>query len=185
MKYNSKLGLFHVSCYQLAHSGCFKAIAQIPHSFTQYGKSQENFWGQNSCLQYPASGSQDVWSKKERLELKTGEKYVHETSRVTRRPCQHWTHIGNTVGMPICYDRWKQGGKVSLVLNNHHTNNMFVEVKALLQAFLTSALNSGEWSSSRFGRPTPCKTAPIAYWTQSRRVLCRVVFLKLCETADR
>ena len=108
----------------------------------------------------------------------------------TKRVASHGVHVSIELTLLIqsacrfvTTDESK--AEVSLVLNNHHTENMCVEVKALLQAFLTSALNSGEWSSSRFGRSTPGKTAPIAHWTQSRRVGCVVVFLNLCETAAR
>jgi len=87
MKYNSKLGSLQVSYYQLSRSKCFKVISQIPHSLTQYGESRENFWGQNSCLQYPASGSSMYGPNK------SGYNRSQERKMSTKRVASHGVHV--------------------------------------------------------------------------------------------
>jgi hypothetical protein len=53
---------------------------------------------------------------------------------------------------------------LSLCLTKHHAMKMYWGVEVKLHAFLTSALNGGEWSASRPGRFTPRETAPGTHW---------------------
>jgi hypothetical protein len=46
----------------------------------------------------------------------------------------------------------------------HHNINTYTGVKLQLHAFLTSALDGGEWSAARPGRFTPGVRAPGTYW---------------------
>jgi hypothetical protein len=56
---------------------------------------------------------------------------------------------------------FKDGFKLSLCLTRHHAIKTYWEVEVYLHAFLTSALDGGEWSTSspvRYTRSTHCLT---------------------------
>jgi hypothetical protein len=61
-------------------------------------------------------------------------------------------------------------GKVKLKLSlcsfltEHHAMKVYWGVKVQLHAFLTSALDGGEWSASHHGRFTPRERAPGTHW---------------------
>jgi hypothetical protein len=54
--------------------------------------------------------------------------------------------------------------KLSLCLTKHHAMKTYWGVEVQLHAFLTSALDGGEWSASRPGRFTPREKAPFTHW---------------------
>jgi hypothetical protein len=66
--------------------------------------------------------------------------------------------------MSTIYDHVAPGIEVkvkeSLALSEHHTTKAYWGVEVQLHAFLTSALDGGEWSASRPGRFTPVERAP-------------------------
>jgi hypothetical protein len=49
-------------------------------------------------------------------------------------------------------------------LSQHHAMKAYWGVEVQLHAFLTLALNGGEWSASRPGRFTPRERAPGTHW---------------------
>jgi hypothetical protein len=69
--------------------------------------------------------------------------------------------------------------KLPLCLTKHHSMKTYWGVEVLLHAFLTSALDGGEWSASRPGRFTPRERAPgthsIGGWVGPRAVLNAMV----------
>jgi hypothetical protein len=62
-----------------------------------------------------------------------------------------------------CY-LWSQ---LSLYLTKHHAMKTYWGVEVYLHAFLTSALDGGEWSASRPGHFTPKERAPGTHWIGS------------------
>jgi hypothetical protein len=73
--------------------------------------------------------------------------------------------------------------KLSLCLTMHHEMKTYWGVEVYLHAFLTSALDGGEWSASRPGRFTPKERAPgthrIRGWVGPRAVPDAVVKRKI------
>jgi len=73
--------------------------------------------------------------------------------------------------------------ELSLCLFNYHTMKTFEVVEVQLHAFLTSALDGGEWSTSRLGRFTSGERAPgthrIGGWMDPRAGLVAVVKRKI------
>jgi hypothetical protein len=73
--------------------------------------------------------------------------------------------------------------KLSLCLTKNHTMKTYWGVEVELHAFLTSALDGDEWSTSRPGRFTPRERAPrthwIGCWVGPRSVLDTVVKRKI------
>jgi len=49
-------------------------------------------------------------------------------------------------------------------MKKHHAMKTYGGVELWLYAFITSALDGGEWSSSRPGRFTPGLRAPATHW---------------------
>jgi hypothetical protein len=54
---------------------------------------------------------------------------------------------------------------LSLCLTKHHAMKTYWRSAVWLHAFLTSALDGGEWSASRQGHFTPREKAPGTPWT--------------------
>jgi hypothetical protein len=77
----------------------------------------------------------------------------------------------------------RKRGKGSLLLTKYHAMKMYWGVEVYLHAFLTSALDGGEWSALRPGRFTHRKRAPgthwIGGWVGPRAVLDTVVKRKI------
>jgi hypothetical protein len=73
--------------------------------------------------------------------------------------------------------------KLSLCLTKHHVMKTYWGVEVYLHAFLISALDGGEWSTSRPGRFTPRERAsathPIGGWLGPRAILDAVVKRKI------
>jgi hypothetical protein len=73
--------------------------------------------------------------------------------------------------------------KLSLCLTKHHAMKAYWRKGCIVHTFLTSALDGGEWSTSRPGRFTPRERAPgthwIGGWVGPRAVLDAVVERKI------
>jgi hypothetical protein len=54
--------------------------------------------------------------------------------------------------------------KVKVKLSSHYEGVLGEWIYRQLHAFLTSALDGGEWSASRFGRPNPRERASVTHW---------------------
>jgi hypothetical protein len=78
--------------------------------------------------------------------------------------------------------------KLSLCLTKHHAMKTYLGVEGQLHAFLTSALDGGEWSASRLCRFTPSERAPgthwIGGWVGSRAFLDAVAKRKIPSPAE-
>jgi hypothetical protein len=59
---------------------------------------------------------------------------------------------------------WRGKDKVSLSLTEHQAIKTYWGVEVELHAFLTAALDGGEWSASRSGRFTPREKASGTHW---------------------
>jgi hypothetical protein len=73
--------------------------------------------------------------------------------------------------------------KLSLYLTKHHSMKAYWGVAVQFHAFLTSALDGGEWSASGTGRFISRERAPVTYrmggWVGPRAVLDAVVKRKI------
>jgi hypothetical protein len=75
-----------------------------------------------------------------------------------RTPIVHPVAICACVYVRVCACVYKV--KLSLSLTKYHAMNTYWGVEVYLRAFLTSALDGGEWSASRPGRFTPQGKSP-------------------------
>jgi len=66
--------------------------------------------------------------------------------------------------LPLTILQGKVKVKLSLCLTKHHAIRTYWGVEVQIHAFLTSAQNGGEWSTSRPGRITPRQRAPGTHW---------------------
>jgi hypothetical protein len=64
------------------------------------------------------------------------------------------------------FNRLLYHNDIGYCLTRHHAMKTFTGVEVLFQAFLTLALDGGEWPFSSPGRFTPWKRAPGTHWME-------------------